>query len=891
MVVAAGFSLDEYQRFVTKVNLPEGYATVITDWKGVRLFRSPKNPKTPIGVPVSPQFLKPVSGDQELGFREFTASDGTNRLYAFQQIRLNASSSPYMYMCVGLPKDAILHAANMHMLRNLAILGIAGLVTTVLAAALGNLLLLEPINRLVAATQRFGTGELNTRTGLPHTSDELGRLAQSFDNTAARLEQAHAELELRVQQRTGELYSANRQLALQTERANLAAAEATELLQTSDVRLKEITCLYKVTRLVQTIASVDLLLERAVKRLPYARPHPERARAHIVFGDREYVSGTIDGLDCKVSADLIVGGKVCGLVEVGCVDTCCQRSTCREKRGWIQIIAQILGNAVENKHAEEALRKSEKEFHALFNAANDAIFIVNCSDGCILEGNEIACRRLGYSREEFLGLPVVQIDGHHDDAYVQERLSEVLQHGECLFETTHVRKDGSVIPVEINNRLLEFRGKLGALCVIRDITERKEAEAAMRQAKESAETASRAKSEFLANMSHEIRTPLNGVIGMTDLLLAAEHTAEQHELLEMAKVSADSLLKVINDILDFSKIEAGKLELESVKFNLIHCVESTVKTLALPAEEKGLELLCDIAPEVPAMVRGDSGRLRQVITNLVSNAIKFTHQGKVSLQVGADGLRGEVQVLNFTVTDTGIGIPPEKQIAIFDAFTQADTSTTRKYGGSGLGLTISARLVAAMGGRIWLESAAGQGTQFHFTVPFGTAENFSETKAGVAGVTLCGVPALVGDDNSADGGVARRSLRVLLAEDNVVNQRLASRLLEKKGHQVDVVGTGCAALAALEKAQYDIVLMDVQMPEMDGMETTAALRAKERETGGHQVVIALTAHAIKGDDERCLAAGMDGYLAKPVRAQQLYEFLAKYDRDHPLSGQPRTGAT
>ena len=266
--------------------------------------------------------------------------------------------------------------------------------------------------------------------------------------------------------------------------------------------------------------------------------------------------------------------------------------------------------------------------------------------------------------------------------------------------------------------------------------------AQLQAAKEAAEAATRVKSEFLANMSHEIRTPMNGIIGMTELLLGAEPTDEQREYLEMVKLSADSLLMLINDILDFSKIEAGKLDLEAADFNLVDCVESTLKTLALRAEEKGLELLCDVASEVPEVVHGDSGRLRQVIINLVSNAIKFTPQGEVGLRVGT-AQPGEAQVLHFTVTDTGIGIPPEKQKAIFDPFTQADSSTTRKYGGTGLGLTISSRLVTAMGGSIWVESMVGQGTQFHFTVQFpprqaknglaGTPPHPSKPKTGLPG--------------------------------------------------------------------------------------------------------------------------------------------------------------
>jgi two-component system sensor histidine kinase/response regulator len=662
-------------------------------------------------------------------------------------------------------------------------------------------------------------------------------------------------------------------------------------------------------------------------------------------------------------------------------------------------------NITERKKVEAALRASEERFRAVFEGAEVGIAIAEF-DGGKLVTNRAYQQMLQCKPEEMHNVSIFDDLTHPEDREPDKlRFQEMLggAHDHVRREKRYILRDGKLIWANISLSMLrDSAGKpqfvLGTAV---DITERKRAEIELQRAKEAAEAASEAKSIFMATMSHEIRTPMNGILGMTELVLDTNLTAEQREHLGLVRVSAESLLSIINDILDFSKIEAGKFTVESIPFNLRDCVGETMMSLSVRAHQKGLELIYEVHPSVPESLLGDPGRIRQILVNLVGNSIKFTERGEVFVSVHEESHDPGATYLRFSVKDTGVGVPKDKQEKIFEAFSQADGSMARKYGGTGLGLAICTRLVGLMGGHFWMESEPGSGSTFHFTIQLALQKDPGLGFFPLAPENLRDLAVLIVDDNSTNRRVlsgiltrwgmkphevdsaqaalqaldaarhagrhfaiilldghmpemdgfalaerikndlhlvsatimmltsagqlgdgarcrelgisgylvkpirqpellqaictvlnpstqkpaslitrhslreARNHARVLLVEDNAVNQTLALRLLEKRGFVVSTAVNGREALSALEKSTFDLVLMDIQMPEMDGFEATAAIRQIEKSTGAHIPIIAMTANVLKGDEQRCLAAGMDAYVSKPIRTIELFATIQK----------------
>ncbi len=539
----------------------------------------------------------------------------------------------------------------------------------------------------------------------------------------------------------------------------------------------------------------------------------------------------------------------------------------RDQEGKVIGIAVMAQDITEKRRAEEARRSAEEGFRTMANNISQLAWMADAS-GYIFWYNDRWYDYSGTTFEEMAGWGWKKI--HHPDhvQLVVDKITRSFESGEVWDQTFPLRgRDGNfrwflsrAVPIrDAEGKVQRWFG------TNTDITESKLLEEELAVARDQALESARVKSEFLANMSHEIRTPMNGILGMTELVLETSLTDEQRGYLKMANTSGKALLGLINDILDFSKIEAGKLELEAINFNLRESLAHMLKPLVFRADQKQIVMVTEIAPEVPEHLIGDPLRLRQILSNFADNAIKFTKEGSITVKVTSDGTVGSDQCLHFSVTDTGIGIPEDKQKVIFEAFAQVDGSTTRNYGGTGLGLAIASHLVSQMRGKVWIESTVGEGTTFHFTARFGVGQT-----PPLKELNLTDAPAELARIGSG--------LRILLAEDNAVNRALANAIFTKRGHSVTNAINGREALKAATAETFDAIFMDVQMPEMDGFEATGRIREIEKPLGRHTPIVAMTAHAMTGDRERCLAAGMDDYISKPLNKMKLIALLDRITR-------------
>jgi len=514
----------------------------------------------------------------------------------------------------------------------------------------------------------------------------------------------------------------------------------------------------------------------------------------------------------------------------------------------------------ERKRFEDELKKSEAKNRALLDAIPDAIFLLD-KEGNFLDYRAPNSSILYAPAELFMGKNIHSIMPQDLVELTMNNLGLARQSGKMQVFEYQLPTNGEIKHFEARINLCEGGD---FLALVRDVTERKRSDEMLWKAKEEAEAAAKAKSEFLANMSHEIRTPLNAVIGLTGLLLDTDLTHEQRNYLEIVRDSGDSLLSVINNILDFSKIDGGMMELEHSPFDLRRCIESTMDLMVTRAAEKGLVLKVVLDDQLPTMLVGDASRLRQVLANLLSNAVKFTDKGFVEVSVRGNAIPEGFE-LRFDVLDTGIGMPQDKLDRLFMPFSQIDSSITRRYGGTGLGLAISKRLVEMMGGRIWAKSDLGVGSTFSFAVKV-KLPCMQSVQHKVKDLIPVIKPPIEGHFQQA------RPLSILLAEDNAVNQMVLLQMLRKIGYQADLASNGFDVLAALDRQAYDVILMDIQMPDMDGFEATRRILARFPKKKRPRI-IALTAHALNGDRERCLEAGMDSYLSKPVKIEDLQSAL------------------
>jgi len=997
--------------------------------------------------------LSPPDGEVKRDPRPFLSKEEemSNVHISAAECKLVPNGSPVLTVLCSVPQETISKELAPVIWSTTTFFGIL-LVMALVSSYLLSHRIVAPIKRLTEITEGISAGKLDAELDpkLIESRDEIGKLASAFDKMKAKLRESYANLEDKIgeleiyrhhlEERTAELAKANEELlAENTERtrAEEALEEERSLLRTvidnvpDYIYVKDSESRYLVSNNGHARFLGKAKPEEVIGKTVFEL-FPKELATKYRADDLEVIRSGQPLLDRQErSIDHKTGNRIWNLTS---------KLPLRDSSGKIVGLVGIARDITEPKRAEEALEKERNLLRTVIDNVPDYIYVKDIESRYLVSNTAFA-RLFGATKpEEVVGKTVFELFPEEVATNYYADDLEVIRSGQPLLnkEDRPVNKEGKTIwNLTSKIPLRDSSGKIvGLVGIARDITDRKLAEEQIRAAYQQLETKNRllqqvtelakqkaveaesaniAKGEFLANMSHEIRTPMNAIMGMTELALGTDLTKEQREYLETVQGSADSLLSLLNDILDFSKIEARCVKLEEIDFDLRTALENVAEMLAVKAEESGLEFACRIKPDVSTPLVGDPTRLRQIIVNLTGNAIKFTKEGEVVIQVETEKEEDSSVLLHFMVSDTGIGIPPDKIDTIFETFSQADGSTTRRHGGTGLGLAITRQLVEMMGGRIWVESEPGKGSTFHFTARFGLSAQKATDSLRLRELDLSGLPVLIVDDNATnrlvlkemtsswglepteaedgkealaeikrafesgkpyrvllvdlkmpglDGfevtkrvkegrygadveiilltsvgqrgdaarckevGIsgyllkpvkqselldailmalghppeekapvitrhsireARNRLNILVAEDNIVNQKLALKILEKRGHRAVVAPNGREAILKVKEGGFDLILMDVQMPEMDGITATREIRNLKLETRNskgrissiqHPIssipIIAMTAHVMKGDRERCLAAGMDDYVSKPIKAEELFTVIEKF---------------
>ena len=817
-----------------KTRMPQDAVACLLDDKGVILATWPE----------IPQRLGAVIADVDNVLAQASAATETswagagpdNTRYRFVMAPVRAGMNAPLLLRVGIPEHALAAPLETVLRRDTLVLGLTLALALVAAHFFSRAFVLRPTEQLARMAGAMASGDLDRRSGMAEGRGEMADLGRALDAMADTLRER-----IRFTQELIDAIPAPvfyKDLDGHYLGCNMAYERNIRLL--AAIRGKTTTDVES-----QAQAARCLEMDREAAKMPGRTVEYETA------------------LDFKDGSphDVIVFKSIF-------------KNASGEPAGIVGVVLDITAR----KHSESALAASETKYRTLLASMRDG-FVVADNQERLTQSNPAFQEMLGYSGEELARMTYRDITPAiwHEAEAALLRTSVAEQGFSEVFEKEYRRKDGSVLPVAL--RLHRYPAQAGDDCryfaIVRDITDVKAIEADLRQAKETAETASRAKSDFLAKMSHEIRTPLHAVIGMTELTLGTPLSAQQRDALETVREAAGNLLDIINDILDISRIEARRLELAREDFDLRRTLAGVARTLRPQAARKGLSLSLAVSPDVPRFVRGDQGRLRQILLNLVGNALKFTEQGGVALAARACDAANRhpgKHLVEFVVADTGIGIPRDRLEGIFDMFTQADASVSRHYGGTGLGLAICRELSRLMDGVIEAESRPGQGSAFRVRLPL---EQAKSQPVAPPEKHLPGVPPL-----------PQRPLHILLAEDNPVNIKVAATYLARHGHKAVVAENGRLALGRLSEQPFDLVLMDVEMPEVDGLEATRRLRAGQAGPVNRDIpVVAMTAHALSGAMERCLAAGMTGYLPKPLDFQALDAILGAI----PHNGQTAPG--